>query len=115
MNYYHCIQSNFSINSNYKSLNLPFSIYRTSFNYLRNSPEKTDRRKNFGISNSTMFIGARQNLKAMNIHLTHNSKYNNIAKREITNLKNGKYKSVDKVNNLLAENDISNYLKILKI
>ena len=45
MNYYHCIQSNFSIKSNYKSLYLPFSIYRTSFDYLRNSPEKTDRRK----------------------------------------------------------------------
>ena len=113
--YKHCHESNFSILSSNKSFIFPLCIHRSSFDYLSKSPEKTGRKKNFGISNSTIFIGARQNLKAMNIHLSNHSKYNNIARREITSFKNGKNKSVDKVNNFLSENEKKEELqKVLK-
>ena len=105
--YSHCFETNFAILSNRKSFVLPFSIYRSSFDYIKENPltAKTTRRNHLGMSNSSIFIGAKQNLKAMNIHLSNNFRYNNIAHREITNFKNGKNNSVDRVNGKLSEND----------
>ena len=44
--------------------------------------------------NTSIFIGGRQNLKSKRIHLS----YNNTVHREITNFRNKKNKSVDRVN-----------------
>ena len=105
--YSHCFETNFAILSNRKSFILPFSIYRSSFDYIKENPltAKTTRRKYLGVSNSSIFIGARQNLKAMNIHLSNHFRYNNTAHREISNFRNGKNNSVDRVNGKLSEND----------
>lgn len=72
---------------------------------INESTSKASLCKNFSISNSNIFIGARQNLKAQNIRLINHSRYNNTVHREISNFKNGKGKSVDKANNSLSEND----------
>ena len=105
--YSHCFETNFAILSNRKSFVFPFSIYRSSFDYIKENPltAKTTRRNHLGMSNSSIFIGAKQNLKAMNIHLSNHFRYNNTAHREITNFKNGKNNSVDRVNGKLTEND----------
>ena len=105
--YSHCFETNFAILSNRKSFILPFSIYRSSFDYIKENPltAKTTRRKYLGVSNSSIFIGARQNLKAMNIHLSNHFRYNNTAHREISNFRNGKNNSVDRVNGKLSENE----------
>ena len=89
--YSHCAESNFTILSNNKNINQPTS--------------KTSLSKNFSISNSNIFIGARQNLKAMNIRISNYSKYNNTVHKEISNFKNGKGKSVEKTKISLSEND----------
>ena len=62
-----------------KYFNIPYSIYRISFDYIREDTSKTITpiRKNYGINNSSMFIGAHQSLKAMNIHLSNHFRYNN--------------------------------------
>ena len=103
----HCPEFNFALISNRKNYNFPLSIYRTSFDYIREDASKaiTTRRKNYGISNSSIFIGSRQNLKAMNIHLSNHFRYNNTAHREITNFRNGKNKSVDRVSVNLTDID----------
>jgi hypothetical protein len=105
--YSHCFETNFAILSNRKSFVLPFSIYRSSFDYIKENPltAKTTRRNHLGVSNSSIFIGARQNLKAMNIHLSNHFRYNNIAHREISNFRNGKNNSVDRVNDKITQND----------
>jgi hypothetical protein len=105
--YSHCFETNFAILSNRKSFILPFSIYRSSFDYIKENPltAKTTRRNHLGVSNSSIFIGARQNLKAMNIHLSNHFRYNNTAHREISNFRNGKNNSVDRVNGKLSENE----------
>ena len=62
-------------------------------------------KKNFvPINNTSIFIGGRQNLKGMRIHLSNNFKYNNTVHKEITDFRNVKNKSVDKANVRLAEN-----------
>lgn len=105
-----CPELNFEIISNRKIVNFPLSIYRTSFDFIREDASKaiTTRRKNYGISNSSMFIGAHQNLKAMNIHLSNHFRYNNTTHREITNFRNGKNRSADRVSINLSENS-TNY------
>ena len=72
---------------------------------INQSTSKASLCKNFTITTSNIFIGARQNLKAQNIRLINHSKYNNTVHREISNFKNGKGKSVDKANISLSEND----------
>lgn len=72
---------------------------------INESTSKASLCKNFSISTSNIFIGARQNLKAQNIRLINHSRYNNTVHREISNFKNGKGKSVDKANISLSEND----------
>ena len=72
---------------------------------INQSTSKASLCKNFTITTSNIFIGARQNLKAQNIRLINHSNYNNTVHREISNFKNGKGKSVDKVNISLSEND----------
>ena len=105
--YSHCLETNFAILSNRKSFVVPFSIYRSSFDYIKENPltAKTTRRNHLGMSNSSIFIGARQNLKAMNIHLSNHFRYNNTAHREISDFRNGKNNSVDRANAKLSEND----------
>ena len=62
-------------------------------------------KKNFvPINNTSIFIGGRQNLKGMRIHLSNNFKYNNTVHKEISSFKNIKNKSVDKVNSRMEEN-----------
>lgn len=110
----HCSELSFTIISKRKNFNIPFSIYRTSFDYIREDTSKaiTTRRKNYGISNSSMFIGANQNLKAMNIHLSNHFRYNNTTHREITNFRSGKNRSADRVSiNLWENNDKENNYK----
>jgi hypothetical protein len=51
--------------------------------------------------NTSIFIGGRQNLKSKRIHLS----YNNTVHREITNFRNKKSTSVDKVNIQLVKNE----------
>ena len=109
-----CTELNLTIISKRKNINIPFSIYRTSFDYIREDASKaiTTRRKNYGISNSSMFIGANQNLKAMNIHLSNHFRYNNTTHREITNFRSGKNRSADRVSiNLWENNDKENNYK----
>ena len=134
-----CIQSNFTILSNNKNFNSPLSIEKSTLNYI---PKKTitikdikSKRNNIiPINNTSIFIGGRQNLKGMRIHLSNNYKYNNTVHREIKDFRNCKNKSVDKVNIRLTENkpiekvsidlveknnqnqnDISNALKMILI
>ena len=107
-------QTNFTIISNLKSYKNSLSIQNSylSFNSskLINSLKLSDRlsqskekkKKDFvQINNASIFIGGRQNLKGMRIHLSKHSKYNNTVHKEITNFKN---KSVDKTNVRLNEN-----------
>jgi hypothetical protein len=72
---------------------------------INESTSKASLCKNFSISNSNIFIGARQNLKAQNIRLINHSRYNNTVHREITNFRNKKSTSVDKVNIQLVKNE----------
>ena len=98
------LQTNFSIISNIKNFKIPFSIQKSSLNYISiNSAENKEKNKKsfVQINNTSIFIGGRQNLKGMRIHLSNNCKYNNIVHKEITNFKN---KSVDKTNVRLTEN-----------
>ena len=81
------------------------NIKNNNDNNINQSNPKASLCKNFSITTSNIFIGARQNLKAMNIRLSNHFKYNNTVHREISNFKNGKGKSVDKVNINLSEND----------
>ena len=103
-----CAQSNFTIISNNKSFNFPLNIEKSSLNFLqRNITEIKEKKpkKNFvPINNTSIFIGGRQNLKGMRIHLSNNFKYNNTVHKEITDFRNVKNKSVDKANVRLAEN-----------
>ena len=98
------LQTNFSIISNIKNFKIPFSIQKSSLNYISiNSAENKEKNKKsfVQINNTSIFIGGRQNLKGMRIHLSNNCKYNNTVHKEITNFKN---KSVDKTNVRLTEN-----------
>ena len=98
------LQTNFSIISNIKNFKIPFSIQKSSLNYIsiKSDENKEKNKKSFvQINNTSIFIGGRQNLKGMRIHLSNNCKYNNIVHKEITNFKN---KSVDKTNVRLTEN-----------
>ena len=89
-----CPELNFTIISKRKNINIPFSIYRTSFDYIREDASKA------------------QNLKAMNIHLSNHFRYNNTTHREITNFRSGKNRSVDRVSiNLSENNDKANNYK----
>ena len=98
------LQTNFSIISNIKNFKIPFSIQKSSLNYIsiKSDENKEKNKKSFvQINNTSIFIGGRQNLKGMRIHLSNNCKYNNTVHKEITNFKN---KSVDKTNVRLTEN-----------
>ena len=98
------LQTNFSIISNIKNFKIPFSIQKSSLNYIsiKSDENKEKNKKSFvQINNTSIFIGGRQNLKGMRIHLSNNCKYNNTVHKEITNFKN---KSVDKTNFRLTEN-----------
>ena len=108
-------QTNFTIISNLKTFKNPLSIEKYSLNFnstklinsiklsdrLSGSREKKNKKGFVQINNASIFIGGRQNLKGMRIHLSKYSKYNNTAHREITSFKN---KSVDKANARLNEN-----------
>ena len=76
-----CLESNFTIKSSYLST--------------INDTDKKIKNKNISMYNTSIFIGGHQNLKSKRIHL---SKYNNTVHREITNFRNKKNKSVDRVN-----------------
>ena len=104
-----CIQSNFTIISNKKIFNFPLDIEKSSLNYIQKNiitiiDNKSKRNNIIPINNTSIFIGGRQNLKGMRIHLSNNYKYNNTVHREITNFRDIKNKSVDKVNVRLTEN-----------
>ena len=103
-----CAQSNFTIISNNKSFNFPLNIEKSSLNFLQRNvteiKEKKPKRNFVPINNTSIFIGGRQNLKGMRIHLSNNFKYNNTVHKEITDFRNNKNKSVDKANVRLAEN-----------
>ena len=102
--YMFSLQTNFSIISNIKNFKIPFSIQKSSLNYIsiKSDENKEKNKKSFvQINNTSIFIGGRQNLKGMRIHLSNNCKYNNTVHKEITNFKN---KSVDKTNVRLTEN-----------
>ena len=102
--YMFSLQTNFSIISNIKNFKIPFSIQKSSLNYIsiKSDENKEKNKKSFvQINNTSIFIGGRQNLKGMRIHLSNNCKYNNTVHKEITNFKN---KSADKTNFRLTEN-----------
>ena len=104
-----CIQSNFTLISNNKIFNSPLYIEKSSLDYIPKNiitiKDKKSKRNNIiPINNTSIFIGGRQNLKGMRIHLSSNYKYNNTVHREITDFRNNKNKSVDKANVRLAEN-----------
>ena len=73
------------------------SICRES-NFVIKSERKLKTSKNISMYNTSIFIGGHQNLKSKRIHLSTNTRYNNTAHREITNFRNKKNKSVDRVN-----------------
>ena len=65
--------------------------------------EKKPKSKNISMYNTSIFIGGHQNLKSKRIHLSTNTRYNNTMRRDITNFKNKKNISVDRVNNIQTE------------
>ena len=67
-------------------------------NFEIKTEKKVNKSKNISTHNTSIFIGGRQNLKSKRIHLSTNTRYNNTAHREITNFRNKKNKSVDRVN-----------------
>ena len=67
-------------------------------NFVIKSERKLKTSKNISMYNTSIFIGGHQNLKSKRIHLSTNTRYNNTAHREITNFRNKKNKSVDRVN-----------------
>ena len=67
-------------------------------NFVIKSERKLKNSKNISMYNTSIFIGGHQNLKSKRIHLSTNTRYNNTAHREITNFRNKKNKSVDRVN-----------------
>ena len=104
-----CMQSNFTITSGGKIFNSPLNIEKLALNYIPKKTitvieQKSKRNNIIPINNTSIFIGGRQNLKGMRIHLSNNYKYNNTVHREITDFRNSKNKSVDKVNVRLTEN-----------
>ena len=114
--YTNCLQSNFTIISNNKSFNLPLLIEQVSLSLIQKNIIHIKDKKAKGnikpINNTSIFIGGRQNLKGMRIHLSNNYKYNNTVHREITNFKNLKNKSVDKTNARLTENKSTETISI---
>ena len=86
-----CLESNFKINSSIKSTIL--------------DSDKKPKNKNISMYNTSIFIGGHQNLKSKRIHLSNGSRYNNTVHREITNFRNKKSTSVDKVNIQLVKNE----------
>ena len=80
-----CLESNFIIKASYDKPSL------------LNSPQKR-KNKNVSMYNTSIFIGGHQNLKSKRIHLSTNTRYNNTVHREITNFRNKKNISVDRVN-----------------
>ena len=65
--------------------------------------EKKPKSKNISMYNTSIFIGGHQNLKSKRIHLSTNTRYNNTIRRDITNFRNKKNISVDRVNNIQTE------------
>ena len=65
--------------------------------------EKKPKSKNISMYNTSIFIGGHQNLKSKRIHLSTNTRYNNTMRRDITNFRNKKNISVDRVNNIQTE------------
>ena len=84
-----CLESNFTIKSSYLST--------------INDTDKKIKNKNISMYNTSIFIGGHQNLKSKRIHLSTNTRYNNTIRREITNFRNKKNTSVDRVNNIQTE------------
>ena len=93
-----CLESNFTIKSSYLST--------------INDTDKKIKNKNISMYNTSIFIGGHQNLKSKRIHL---SKYNNTVHREITNFRNKKNKSVDRVNIQLVKKDYIEEIDIIKM
>ena len=80
--------------------------------------ERKAKNKNISMYNTSIFIGGRQNLKSKRIHLSTNTRYNNTAHREITNFRNKKNKSVDRVNIELeksANSEMNEQIDIIKM
>ena len=113
-----CNENDINLSYHIKSFNLPLSIVNTFFNYLTSIPKKENNdtnntisfRKNYVITRSNIFIGARQNLKGMNLHLIENKKYNNVTHKEITDLKNNNKRGVEKVEINLSQSKNANIL-----
>ena len=89
-----CLESNFIIKASYDKPSLI------------NSAQK-GKNKNVSMYNTSIFIGGHQNLKSKRIHLSTNTRYNNTVHREITNFRNKKNISVDKVNISLQKSENS--------
>ena len=87
-----CNESNFEIKSSYN---------KTLFS----SSEIKAKNKNISMSNTSIFIGGRQNLKSKRIHLASSAQFNNHIHREIQNFRNKKPKSVDKINIYLNKSE----------
>ena len=98
-----CSELKMTLTSNIKSFKLPLNIDKSSLNFIKNTEGKL-KKVITPITNTSIFIGGGQNLKAMRIHLSNNFKYNNTVHRETSNFKNIKNKSVDKTNVRLTEN-----------
>ena len=94
---FQCLQTNFTISS----------ISKKS----KNNSEKKTKNKIVSMYNTSIFIGGRQNLKSKRIHLS----YNNTVHREITNFRNKKNKSVDRVNIQLVKKDYIEEIDIIKM
>jgi len=98
-----CSELKMTLTSNIKSFKLPLNINKSSLNFIKNTESKL-KKVIIPITNTSIFIGGGQNLKAMRIHLSNNFKYNNTVHREISNFKKIQNKSVDKTNVRLTEN-----------
>ena len=94
---FQCLQTNFTISS--------------ISNKSKNNSEKKTKNKIVSMYNTSIFIGGRQNLKSKRIHLS----YNNTVHREITNFRNKKNKSVDRVNIQLVKKDYIEEIDIIKM
>ena len=99
-----CNRTNFHISSNPKRFNQNLLIEKTSIDF--NNIENKQKKKNIKISNTGLFIGGNQSLKAMRLHLANNlnMNYNNIVKRNIYYFKN-KNKSADKIKTNIIINE----------
>ena len=115
-----------TINLSYhvKSFNLPLSIdnNNNSFNYLTTIPKKENNetnntisfRKNYVITSSNIFLGARQNLKEMNLNVIETKKYNNVIHKEIKDLKSHHKNNIEKVDINLTQSKNVNILSSIE-